>query len=247
MTKKTKWVFPWLIPLVMISFGFLISGCPKKQTVSPAEEKKESSEVVSTPQMTAQKPTPGKPTEPSPTASLTPSASTQPDQKAPPSGPEATEDPIVGGTILLDPALPQDAQIIQNRLAKLGLYQGAIDGVWGKMSRAALKSFKEQNSLGSSDQWDKETQVLLFHGTSPIAAQGPVANGSILLDPAASQDAKVIQDRLAGLGLYKGAMDGIWGKGSQAALKAFKEKNSLGNPDQWDKETQMLLFRGTTK
>ena len=53
----------------------------------------------------------------------------------------------------------------------------------------------------------------------------------------------MIQTRLAEMGLYKAAIDGIWGKGSEAALKAFKEKNSLSNPGSWDKETQMLLFK----
>jgi peptidoglycan hydrolase-like protein with peptidoglycan-binding domain len=52
----------------------------------------------------------------------------------------------------------------------------------------------------------------------------------------------MIQIRLAELGLYRGPIDGIWGKGSRAALKALKEKNFLGNPDKWDKETRKLLF-----
>jgi peptidoglycan hydrolase-like protein with peptidoglycan-binding domain len=59
------------------------------------------------------------------------------------------------------------------------------------------------------------------------------------------QDTKKIQTRLAELGLYSGTIDGIWGKGSQASLKSFKKKQSLKNPDKWDKETQLLLFRGT--
>jgi len=254
MEKKTKQSFFWLTPLVIILFTLLISGCPKKQTVSPFEEKKESSETISTSQTTAQKPAPSEPTEqPSPPIRSTPlpsptlSPPSQPIREAGPSAPEAIPDPITNGLILLNPAILQHAKIIQSRLAELGLYKAAVDGVWGKMSRASLKIFKQQNSLGSSDQWDKETQVLLFRGTSPIAGQGPTANGSILLNPAVPQDAETIQTRLAELGLYKGAIDGIWGKGSQAALKSFREKNSLGSVDQWDKETQVLLFIGTSK
>jgi peptidoglycan hydrolase-like protein with peptidoglycan-binding domain len=57
----------------------------------------------------------------------------------------------------------------------------------------------------------------------------------------------MIQTRLAELGLYKGAIDGKWGRGSRAALKAFKEKNALGDPETWDRETQILLFRETGK
>lgn len=82
---------------------------------------------------------------------------------------------------------------------------------------------------------------------APVVEEGPIASGSILLNLAVSKDAKIIQSRLAEQGLYKGAMDGIWGKLSRAALKAFKEQNSLENPEKWDKETQILLFRGTNK
>ena len=82
---------------------------------------------------------------------------------------------------------------------------------------------------------------------TPVAEEGPIASGLVLLNFAVSKDAKIIQSRLAELGLYQGAIDGIWGKLSRAALKSFKEQNSLENPGKWDKETQMLLFRGTNK
>jgi hypothetical protein len=52
---------------------------------------------------------------------------------------------------------------------------------------------------------------------------------------------------LAEVGLYSGPVDGIWGRDSRAALRAFKEKSGLKNPEQWDKETQVRLFKGTSK
>jgi len=104
------------------------------------------------------------------------SSQTVPSETAPPAGekkgtsgvvaPAAEEGPISSGSILLNPAVSKDARVIQSRLAELGLYQGAIDGIWGKMSRAGLKSFKEQNSLENPEKWDKETQILLFRGTN---------------------------------------------------------------------------------
>ena len=143
--------------------------------------------------------------------------------------------------------------MIQTRLAELGFYDLPVDGLWGKGSRTALMAFKEKNSLGSSDKWDNETQTLLFRETKLTGqsnsdpGQNPISSGSLLLDPSAPQDAKKIQARLAELGLYEGPIDGIWGKGSRAGLRVFKEEQSLKNPDKWDKETQMLLFRGTNQ
>ena len=169
-----------------------------------------------------------------------------------PSG-EKTEQPVSGGNTLLNPAIPKDARMIQTRLAEIGFYEMPIDGIWGKGSRTALMAFKEKNSLGSSDKWDNETQTLLFRETKLTGqsnsdqGQNPILSGSFLLDPSAPQDAKKIQARLAELGLYEGPIDGIWGKGSRAGLRLFKEEQSLKNPDKWDKETQMLLFRGTNQ
>ena len=168
---------------------------------------------------------------------------------AAPSSSESTLDPIASGSTLLNPAVPWDAEMIQTRLAKLGLYGGPIDGIWGKGSRAGLKAFKEKNSLENPEKWDKKTQVLLFSGTDQASQTSrgldkeSISSGKILLNPDNAKEAGIIQKRLAELGLYRGPIDGIWGKVSQAGLKVFKEKNSLGNPDKWDKETQKLLFQ----
>jgi peptidoglycan hydrolase-like protein with peptidoglycan-binding domain len=81
----------------------------------------------------------------------------------------------------------------------------------------------------------------------PVDTSDPLASGIVFLNPSDSQDAQTIQGRLAELGLYSGAVDGIWGKDSQDALRDFKEKNSLPNPEKWDKETQVRLFKGTSK
>lgn len=153
------------------------------------------------------------------------------------------EDPIAAGSVVLNPSVAKEAKIIQGRLADLGIYKAVVDGIWGKGSQAALKKFKEKNSLSNPDKWDRETQLALFKKTSQ--GQDPIENGSVLLNLLAPKDAETIQDRLAALGFYKGLIDGIWGKGSQAALKAFKEKNGLKNPEKWDKETQLLLFKKT--
>ena len=242
----------WMIFLSVILFACLVSGCPKsKEAVAPGtEEMKETPKSVAAPLKSEQEPTSKPASAPSRPAPATPAAPTQPKgphvaEKAPAPDPEATKDLIASGEVLLNPAVPQDAEKIQSRLADLGLYKAPIDGIWGKGSRAALMAFKQQNALGSSDKWDKESQIALFReaGEAPGDSQESISSGSVFLNPSSSQDARKIQTRLQELGLYKGPIDGIWGKGSQAALNAFKKQNSLADPDKWDKETQMLLFK----
>jgi peptidoglycan hydrolase-like protein with peptidoglycan-binding domain len=250
MEKKMNKNFCWMVFIFIILGAFLITGCPKatQAPTPPSEEKKETPETVSPPKKPDQEPGPVSPTTPSP-APVTPPPfiTTQP---LPPPSPlssvaDTKQKSIASGETFLDLTRPEEAKMIQTRLSELGLYKGPIDGIWGKGSQAALRAFKEQNSLSSPGKWDKETQMLLFREVPPTseAMQKLISSGEILLNPGIPHDAKLVQTRLAELGLYKGSIDGKWGKGSQAALKAFKEKNSLKNPDLWDKETQMRLFR----
>ena len=250
MEKEINKNFCWTVFIFIILAAFLFTACPKptQAPTPPPEEKQKVPETVSPQKKADEEQGQISPTTPSPAPEAQP-LSKAPEQAPPPSPPSPVVDTrqqsIGSGETLLDVTIPEDAKMIQTRLTKLGLYKGSIDGIWGKGSQAALKVFKEQNSLSSPGKWDKETQMLLFREvpSTPEAMQKLVASGEILLNPGIPQDAKLIQTRLAELGLYKGSIDGKWGKGSQAALKTFKEKNSLENPDLWDKETQMGLFR----
>jgi peptidoglycan hydrolase-like protein with peptidoglycan-binding domain len=216
--KKPQRTFRKIIFLTVALSCLVLWGCPKAKQTPSDETKMETSETAPAPPRT----TPGTP--------------------APAKGPVASE------LTLLNLAVQKDAQMIQTRLSVLGLYKGPIDGIWGKGSAAGLKAFKEKNALADPDKWDRETQVLLFSETdqasqpSKDTLQESISSGEVLLNPDIPKDARILQTRLAELGLYKGPIDGIWGKGSRAALRAFKEQNSLASPDKWDKETQLYLF-----
>ncbi len=53
----------------------------------------------------------------------------------------------------------------QSRLAALGFYAAAIDGVWGPGSRRALIEFKRRAGLPADADWDRPTQNRLFQAT----------------------------------------------------------------------------------
>lgn len=250
MKTKTGKILGRIFSLLAV-ISFLLGGCakaPQKVSTPKAKEPEAAQAVSPTSQAPPSRPqeqaaAPPRPAEETP--AQRPTTIGQKDQPAA----EASQDPIASGSILLNPSISQDAKTIQSRLAELGFYKGTIDGLWGKGSRTALKSFKEKNSLKKPDSWDKETQMALFAKASPAGQpaaetrQDPIASGSVLLNPSLPQDAKTIQGRLADLGFYKGTIDGVWGKGSKTALKAFKDKNSMKNPNVWDKETQIMLFK----
>jgi hypothetical protein len=70
---------------------------------------------------------------------------------------------------LRDVQVVDDARAVQRRLAELGHFSGAVSGVWGPVSRAALRSFKEANGLPQDMSWDAETERALFRSDAPQA------------------------------------------------------------------------------
>jgi len=253
MGTKTGKMFGRIFSFLAI-ISFLVAGCAKapQKASGPTAKEPEAAQAASPaapspPPQPREQVAPRPPAEePPPPAAATPAPKEQP-------AAETSPDPIASGSILLNPLISQDAKTIQSRLSDLGFYKGTIDGLWGKGSKTALKRFKEKNSLKNPDSWDKGTQMALFAKTGQAGqsaaetSQDPIASGSVLLNPSIPQDAKTIQSRLAERGFYKGTVDGLWGKSSKAALKAFKDKNSLKNPNVWDKETQIMLFKGMGK
>ena len=63
-----------------------------------------------------------------------------------------------------------------------------------------------------------------------------------LLNPSNNRDAKIIQRMLAQLGHYKLKIDGLWGKGSRAALQKFQRIEGLSATGVWTMETQKRLL-----
>jgi peptidoglycan hydrolase-like protein with peptidoglycan-binding domain len=163
MEEKTSRILLGSILLVVITSQLLTSGCATREQAAAPEGSKGPSEVVK-PEMPPQAFT--QPVEkPASQASGASQPASPPETRQAPPPPPAAQHRILSSEILLDPGVARDAQMIQSRLAEAGLYRGAIDGKWGKMSRAALKSFKEKNGLSDPERWDKETQVLLFRET----------------------------------------------------------------------------------
>ncbi|GEM_PF-4489457 len=77
------------------------------------------------------------------------------------------------------------------------------------------------------------------------AAEGPLALGRRLLDPARRHDARLIQQRLKELGYYRLKVDGSFGRGSRASLRAFNREVLHVDKYRWDIEVQKALFKGS--
>lgn len=72
--------------------------------------------------------------------------------------------PVPRETRLLDVSNNNDASVIQKRLAEMGFYNMAVDGLWGPGSSESLRNFQKSKGLESSGVWDMQTQRMLFPG-----------------------------------------------------------------------------------
>jgi peptidoglycan hydrolase-like protein with peptidoglycan-binding domain len=128
----------------------------------------------------------------------------------------------------VQPVSPQAVQDVHNRLRQAGAYIGQIDGVWGADSQAALERDQQAHQLQVTGQLNQATAATLGLDQGsllavPTAAAAPPPPGD-QLRPASAQ---AIQVRLRSLGFYNGAVDGVWGGGTQAAIERFQQGRGL--------------------
>jgi hypothetical protein len=73
-----------------------------------------------------------------------------------------------------NPSSRADSLWIQAKLHELGYYSGNITGIWGPVSRSALRDFKTMNGLPGDDRWDRDTEQALS------SRQGVRASGTFI-------------------------------------------------------------------
>src|SRR5689334_11969213 len=110
-------------------------------------------------------------------------------------------------------AASPEVRVAQNRLHKLGYYNGPIDGIWGPDTAGAVDRFQRFRGIPETGRLDETTRISLRE-TMP-------ANP---LQPSVIQS---VQERLQTVGFYSGPHDGIWGPETQSALRAFQRSRSL--------------------
>jgi peptidoglycan hydrolase-like protein with peptidoglycan-binding domain len=131
----------------------------------------------------------------------------------------------------VQPLSPQAQKEVQRHLKELGVYSGAVDGIWGRDSQEALERFQQTRGLQVTSNLNQATLAtmgikpadLLSLGDQPGAMAGRDVSGRALN----AEAVRTIQGRLRQLGLYAGDADGIWGDSTQAALERFQRDRGL--------------------
>ena len=120
---------------------------------------------------------------------------------------------------------------LQQALKKLGLLIGSLDDVYGKTVQAAVSKFQKANGLVADGIVGQDTAAKLNKQAKTTVAEGetvpkvvPPVSKSIGPNDTGGSVEK-LQTALKKLGLYKGPVDGIYGKDVVAAVSKFQKAN----------------------
>lgn len=110
---------------------------------------------------------------------------------------------------------------LQVELQANGYSVGGVDGKFGSMTASALKAFQRDHGLKQSGEADKNTWKLLNENSASLNVTSTLRRGS------SGRQVTILQKSLAGLGYLTGAVDGIYGAQTVAALKLYQSDYGL--------------------
>ena len=113
---------------------------------------------------------------------------------------------------------------LQERLKKLGYYNGSIDGRYGEGTAAAVMAFQLRNNLTVDGKAGPATQRALY-------GSGTAISYSALREGEEGAAVKNLQYTLYELGYYDGKIDGEYGQTTSDAVRAFQIQNKLNPVD----------------
>jgi peptidoglycan hydrolase-like protein with peptidoglycan-binding domain len=128
------------------------------------------------------------------------------------------------------PVAPKAVQLVQEKLRQDGSYTGAVDGIWGADSQAALERFQQTHSLQVTGELNQATVATLGIPVEQLASTAwpsPPVTTVFVGSALSSSSIQVIQTRLRDLNYYRGPSDGLWGADTQSAIERFQEGRGL--------------------
>ncbi len=116
-----------------------------------------------------------------------------------------------------------DVAKLQQRLIELGYLSGNVDGYFGAGTEKAVEAFEAAYGIAPTGIASPALQSYLFAKTAKRNPYGEVAvSYSSLEDGDTGESVRKLQNRLIELGYLRGSADGVFGSGTENAVKAFQ-------------------------
>ena len=121
-----------------------------------------------------------------------------------------------------------DVKTLQEMLNAKGYNAGSVDGIFGKNTQAAVIAFQNANGLAADGIVGKLTWAKLYDTTAALPAASTTAGTQPMVYRGSRGDAvRRLQELLHKKGFDCGAVDGIFGSKTYAAVMAFQKANGL--------------------
>jgi peptidoglycan hydrolase-like protein with peptidoglycan-binding domain len=127
----------------------------------------------------------------------------------------------------VQPVQPAAIQAVQDHLRRAGTYNGAVDGVWGPDSLAALQQFQSSHQLQVTGQLNQATVTALGLDPASLLGTQQAVEPVPPADTLRPSSVRLVQERLKALGFYTGAVDGVWGQSTANAISQFQQNRGL--------------------
>ena len=119
---------------------------------------------------------------------------------------------------------------LQTKLKSLGYFKSNVTNYFGSVTKAAVKKFQKSKGIAADGIVGSQTSKYLYAGGT--SSRSAVSKGAL----------KKVQTVLKNMGLYKGKIDGLYGKLTSAAVKEFQKKYDMKSTGVIDKETETKIL-----
>lgn len=131
---------------------------------------------------------------------------------------------------------------IQTRLKELGYYTIRVDGIFGVGTQSAVRAFQRNNGLSVTGIVNSEVYTAIMDANAIGAGSASSADYVELRRGNRGSAVVRLQARLQALGYYTISVDGIYGSGTQTAVRRFQRRNGITANGVATVYTQQVLF-----
>ena len=143
-------------------------------------------------------------------------------------------------------AATAEVKHIQTRLTHYGFYKGAIDGVYGDETIAAVKAFQDANALKKDGAVGEKTLAKLNSETAVSKAAVDAEKATWLKKGDTGAAVSTLQQHLKDTLYYSGAVDGVFGDKVHDAVVQFQQSANIQADGIVGASTRNALYNRTS-